>query len=93
MQHFRGSIVLLYNVEIVCFRLDAITSQGSDHEQTVAAAVAGAAEARMELKRQEQLVRQLNRQIEQLEVERRPLNEKVKDAESALRTAAKYVLL
>ena len=46
-------------------------------------------EASMELKRQEQRVRQLNRQVQQMEAERVPLEEKVKDAETALRTAAR----
>ena len=43
----------------------------------------------MDLKRQEQRVRQLNRHISQLENEKKPLQEKVKDAETALRTAAR----
>ena len=72
-------------------RLDMLSSQGSNKEQTLSEAVRDLTEAKMELKRQEQQVRQLNRQIQQLEADKRPLQEKVKDAESALRTAAKYV--
>ena len=68
-----------------------LSSQGSNKEQTLSEAVRDLTEAKMELKRQEQQVRQLNRQIQQLEADKRPLQEKVKDAESALRTAAKYV--
>ena len=72
-------------------RLDMLSSQGSNKEQTLSEAVRDLTEAKMELKRQEQQVRQLNRQIQQLEADKRPLQEKVKDAESALRTAAKCV--
>ena len=48
-----------------------------------------AAEARMELKRQEQRARQLRRQVEQADGEKRSLQEKVAEAESALRTSVR----
>ena len=43
----------------------------------------------MELKRQEQRVRQLQRQFQQTESEKKLLSENVHDAETALRTAAR----
>lgn len=47
----------------------------------------------MENKRNEQRVRQLNRQVQQLESEKSSFIENVKDAENALKTAAKYVFV
>ena len=46
-------------------------------------------EAKNELRHQEQLVRQLNRQLQTLHGEKHNVEVKVKDAENALRTAAK----
>ena len=43
----------------------------------------------MELRRQEAVVRQLNRQLQQVEKEKDGLQRKVDDAENALRTAIK----
>ena len=43
----------------------------------------------MELRRQEAVVRQFNRQLQQLEKEKDGLQRKVDDAENALRTAIK----
>ena len=48
-------------------------------------------DAKNELKRQEHLVRQLNRQIQTADMDKRNIEHKVKDAENALRTAAKWV--
>ena len=49
------------------------------------------AEVKQELKKKEQVIRQLNRQCGQLESEQKMLVENVKDAENALRTAARCV--
>ena len=64
-------------------------TKGSEKEHTITEAVQGLSEAKMELKRQEQRVRQLTRQAAQMEGENSRLQENVRDAESALRTAAK----
>ena len=48
-------------------------------------------EVKQELKKKEQVIRQLNRQCGQLESEQKMLLENVKDAENALRTAARCV--
>ena len=58
-------------------------------EMAVEFAAHEAAEARMELKRQEQRARQLRRQVEQADGEKRTLQEKVAEAESALRTSVR----
>ena len=58
-------------------------------EMAVEFAAQEAAEARMELKRQEQRARQLRRQVEQADGEKRTLQEKVAEAESALRTSVR----
>ena len=58
-------------------------------ELAVEMAAQEAADARMELKRLEQRERQLRRQIEQSDGEKRTLREKVAAAESALRTAVR----
>ena len=49
----------------------------------------GLSEARVELRRQEQVIGQLNRLVSSLEGEKKALQEHVTDAENALRTAAK----
>uniref|UniRef100_A0ACB8ERX3 Uncharacterized protein n=1 Tax=Sphaerodactylus townsendi TaxID=933632 RepID=A0ACB8ERX3_9SAUR len=46
-------------------------------------------EAKMELRRKDQSLRQLNRHLTQLEQDKRRLEESIRDAESALRMAAK----
>ena len=48
-------------------------------------------EAKMELRRKDQSLRQLNRHLTQLEQDKRRLEENIHDAESALRMAAKWV--
>jgi len=45
--------------------------------------------ARQDLRSQEQLVRQLTRQKDQLELDKQSLQTNVRDAENALRTAAR----
>jgi len=47
----------------------------------------------MELKRQEQRFRQQNKQVLLLEEELKALRDNVRDAESALKTASRYVSL
>ena len=49
----------------------------------------GLSEAKLEVKRQETTVRQLNRQLQHVEKEKKVLQRKVEDAENALRTAIK----
>ena len=51
----------------------------------------GLTDAKMELKRQEQRFRQQNKQVLLLEEELKALRVNVRDAESALKTASRYV--
>jgi len=49
----------------------------------------GLSEAKMEMKKKEQILRQLNRQVITMESEKKSLHINVGDAEKALRTAAR----
>ena len=52
-------------------------------------AVQGLTEAKMELRRQEQRVRHLQRQLQQMENEKKLLTDNITDAEKALKTTSK----
>lgn len=49
----------------------------------------GLAETKLEMRRKEQTSRQLNKQIAQLEADKKAQQNNIKDAEKALRTVAK----
>ena len=51
----------------------------------------GLAEAKMDLRRQDHAVRQLNKQMSHLENDKRALHERLTDAEKALHATAKWV--
>ncbi|XP_062577737.1 coiled-coil domain-containing protein 171-like isoform X2 [Saccostrea cucullata] len=76
-------------LEEITMRLDLYTTEGMEKEQTLSEAVHGLTETKGELKRKEQTLRQLNRQVISLEGEKKALLTNVADAEKALRTVAR----
>ncbi|KAK2146872.1 hypothetical protein LSH36_581g03034 [Paralvinella palmiformis] len=71
--------------------LDIQRTEDNEKEYTLSQAVKGLTDAKMELKRQEQRFRQQNKQVLLLEEELKALRDNVRDAESALKTASRYV--
>ncbi|XP_022332700.2 coiled-coil domain-containing protein 171-like isoform X2 [Crassostrea virginica] len=76
-------------LEEITLRLDLYTTEGMEKEQTLSEAVHGLTETKGELKRKEQTLRQLNRQVISLEGEKKALLTNITDAEKALRTVAR----
>ena len=72
-------------------QLERRVTEGSEKDQTLTEAVQGLNEARMEVKRKEQSMHQLEKERSQHDNERRRLQENLHDAENALRTAARLV--
>ncbi|XP_032061726.1 coiled-coil domain-containing protein 171 isoform X4 [Aythya fuligula] len=70
-------------------KLELHSSEEADKNQVLSETVKRLFEAKMELRRKDQSLRQLNRLLTQLEQEKRQLKESVHDAESALCMAAK----
>ncbi|XP_068522512.1 coiled-coil domain-containing protein 171 isoform X8 [Anas acuta] len=71
-------------------KLELHSSEEADKNQVLSETVKRLFEAKMELRRKDQSLRQLNRLLTQLEQEKRQLKESVHDAESALCMAAKH---
>ncbi|XP_064259388.1 coiled-coil domain-containing protein 171 isoform X3 [Passer domesticus] len=63
--------------------------QSSEESQVLSESVKSLSEAAMELRRRDRFLRQQNRLLTQLEQDKRRLSESIRDAESALCTAAK----
>ncbi|XP_060080102.1 coiled-coil domain-containing protein 171-like [Ylistrum balloti] len=76
-------------LEELTLRLDLYTTEGMEKEQILTSAVQGLAEHKSEMKKKEQTLRQLNRQVITLEGEKKSLSTNVSDAERALRTVAR----
>lgn len=76
-------------LEEITLRLDLYTTEGMEKEQTLSEAVHGLTETKGELKRKEQTLRQLNRQVISLEGEKKAFLTNIADAEKALRTVAR----
>ncbi|KAL3866903.1 hypothetical protein ACJMK2_044153, partial [Sinanodonta woodiana] len=76
-------------LEELTLRMDIFTTEGLDKEHTLTNAIQGLAETKMELKKKEQMLRQVNKQAAQLEGEKRSLQDNLNDAEKALRTVAR----
>uniref|UniRef100_F7G163 Coiled-coil domain containing 171 n=1 Tax=Ornithorhynchus anatinus TaxID=9258 RepID=F7G163_ORNAN len=70
------------------YRLELHSSEEADKKQILGEAVKSLSEAKAELRRKDQCLRQLNGRVTQLEQEKRRLEESVHDAERALRVAA-----
>uniref|UniRef100_A0A8C5TSS7 Uncharacterized protein n=1 Tax=Malurus cyaneus samueli TaxID=2593467 RepID=A0A8C5TSS7_9PASS len=70
-------------------KLELQSSEEADKTQVLSESVKSLFEATMELRRRDRFLRQQNRLLTQLEQDKRRLNESIRDAESALCTAAK----
>ncbi|KFO08621.1 Coiled-coil domain-containing protein 171, partial [Balearica regulorum gibbericeps] len=70
-------------------KLELYSSEEADKNQVLSETIKRLSEAKMELKRKDQSLRQLNRLLTQLEQDKRRLRESIHDAESALCMAAK----
>ncbi|XP_040396902.1 coiled-coil domain-containing protein 171 isoform X6 [Cygnus olor] len=71
-------------------KLELHCSEEADKNQVLSETVKRLFEAKMELRRKDQSLRQLNRLLTQLEQDKRRLKESIHDAESALCMAAKH---
>ncbi|XP_050572466.1 coiled-coil domain-containing protein 171 isoform X4 [Cygnus atratus] len=71
-------------------KLELHSSEEADKNQVLSETVKRLFEAKMELRRKDQSLRQLNRLLTQLEQDKRRLKESIHDAESALCMAAKH---
>ncbi|XP_077989026.1 coiled-coil domain-containing protein 171-like isoform X2 [Glandiceps talaboti] len=76
-------------LEELSMRLNVNTSEELERNATISEAVKNLSEAKMEMKRKEQTLRQLNRHISQLDSDKKQLQDNVYDAESTLRLAAR----
>ncbi|XP_048259658.1 coiled-coil domain-containing protein 171-like isoform X3 [Haliotis rufescens] len=74
-------------LEELSVRLDLCATQGMDKEVTLTEAVQGLSEAKVELRRREQSIRQLQKQVLQMEMERKSVTGNMADTENALHTA------
>ncbi|NXI87018.1 CC171 protein, partial [Rhipidura dahli] len=70
-------------------KLELQSSEEADKTQVLSESVQSLSEATMELRRRDRFLRQQNRLLTQLEQDKRRLSESIRDAESALCTAAK----
>ncbi|XP_010391277.2 coiled-coil domain-containing protein 171 isoform X1 [Corvus cornix cornix] len=70
-------------------KLELQFSEEADKTQVLSESVQSLSEATMELRRRDRFLRQQNRLLTQLEQDKRRLSESIRDAESALCTAAK----
>uniref|UniRef100_S4RBB1 Coiled-coil domain containing 171 n=1 Tax=Petromyzon marinus TaxID=7757 RepID=S4RBB1_PETMA len=70
-------------------RLQQHASQDTEKEQTLAEAVKGLSEAKLEVRRKEHAVQQLNRRLAQMEDERRRLYDAIKGTEDVLRSSTR----
>ncbi|XP_014728672.1 PREDICTED: coiled-coil domain-containing protein 171 isoform X2 [Sturnus vulgaris] len=70
-------------------KLELQSSEEADKTQVLSESVKSLSEATMELRRRDRFLRQQNRLLTQLEQDKRRLSESIRDAESALCTAAK----
>ncbi|NXF75393.1 CC171 protein, partial [Sclerurus mexicanus] len=70
-------------------KLELHSSEEADKTQVLSESVKSLSEATMELRRRDRFLRQQNRLLTQLEQDKRRLSESIRDAESALCTAAK----
>uniref|UniRef100_A0A8C3VJJ5 Coiled-coil domain containing 171 n=1 Tax=Catharus ustulatus TaxID=91951 RepID=A0A8C3VJJ5_CATUS len=70
-------------------KLELQSSEEADKTQVLSESVKSLLEATMELRRRDRFLRQQNRLLTQLEQDKRRLSESIRDAESALCTAAK----
>ncbi|XP_050842464.1 coiled-coil domain-containing protein 171 isoform X4 [Serinus canaria] len=70
-------------------KLELQSSEEADRTQVLSDSVKSLSEATMELRRRDRFLRQQNRLLTQLEQDKRRLSESIRDAESALCTAAK----
>uniref|UniRef100_H0Z249 Coiled-coil domain containing 171 n=1 Tax=Taeniopygia guttata TaxID=59729 RepID=H0Z249_TAEGU len=70
-------------------KLEWQSSEEADKTQVLSESVKSLSEAAMELRRRDRFLRQQNRLLTQLEQDKRRLSESIRDAESALCTAAK----
>nr|XP_032803584.1 coiled-coil domain-containing protein 171 [Petromyzon marinus]XP_032803593.1 coiled-coil domain-containing protein 171 [Petromyzon marinus] len=70
-------------------RLQQHASQDTEKEQTLAEAVKGLSEAKLEVRRKEHAVQQLNRRLAQMENERRRLYDAIKGTEDVLRSSTR----
>ncbi|XP_050400373.1 coiled-coil domain-containing protein 171 isoform X2 [Patella vulgata] len=70
-------------------RLELYATDGVERQQTLSETVQDLSELKSELKRKEQTIRQLNKQVMQYEFDKKSFQGNLTDAESALRTAAK----
>ncbi|XP_063035664.1 coiled-coil domain-containing protein 171 isoform X6 [Melospiza melodia melodia] len=70
-------------------KLELQSSEEADRTQVLSESVKSLSEATMELRRRDRFLRQQNRLLTQLEQDKRRLSESIRDAESALCTAAK----
>ncbi|XP_067665057.1 coiled-coil domain-containing protein 171-like [Haliotis asinina] len=74
-------------MEELSVRLDLCATQGMDKEVTLTEAVQGLSEAKVELRRREQSIRQLQKQVLQMEMDHKSVTSNMADTENALRTA------
>ncbi|XP_074650788.1 coiled-coil domain-containing protein 171-like [Tubulanus polymorphus] len=70
-------------------KLDVMTDDDSRRNTALTDAMQGLSEARIELKRKEQVIRQLNKQSTHFQEDNKLLLHNIKDAENALRTTSK----
>ncbi|XP_037981114.1 coiled-coil domain-containing protein 171 isoform X3 [Motacilla alba alba] len=70
-------------------KLELQSSEEADRTQVLSESVKSLSEATMELRRRDRFLRQQNRLLTQLEQDKRRLSESIRDAKSALCTAAK----
>ncbi|XP_076465696.1 coiled-coil domain-containing protein 171-like isoform X2 [Babylonia areolata] len=70
-------------------RLDLSDTQGVQNQQTLSEAMTGLNEVKEDLRRKDQELKQCRKQAMQFEFQRKSLQANLKDAEDALRTAAK----
>ncbi|XP_064651220.1 coiled-coil domain-containing protein 171-like isoform X2 [Lineus longissimus] len=76
-------------LEELTSKLGVISSEESQRQSTYSEAVQGLSEARFELKQKEQIIRQVNKHLTQLEMDNQELLDNVRDAEHTLRSTAR----
>ncbi|XP_041371577.1 coiled-coil domain-containing protein 171-like isoform X2 [Gigantopelta aegis] len=76
-------------MEELTVQLDVCSSHDLDKDSTLEEAVQGLSEAKTELRRREQVIRQLNRQNQQVTAEKRSYQDNLRDVEGAMHNVVK----
>ncbi|XP_033113487.1 coiled-coil domain-containing protein 171-like [Anneissia japonica] len=76
-------------LEEMSMRLNVQTTEELERNTTISEAVKGLSEAKMELRRRDQSMRQINRQLSQLETEKKELQERLTSTENVLLMSTK----